>query len=256
VRGRIHYGTRAVPALRRPLYQVTGAFDSARANIAVLEPGDFANTAAQDSFCWAAVCTITRIYDQSPDNNYRGVGPIGQNGAQDLAANASALPVTVDGHHVYALYIQPGDGYRSDVTRDVAIGKQPQGAYMVTSAIDTNGLCRFDFGNAETSGADTGNGHMDAISFTGLRGFGADPNSSGPWVQANLERGLFASNGARFGRNAGNTHEFVTAIVNSNGSTMYDIKDGNAQSGGLTRAYDGPLPNLGGYVPLDRSYGA
>ena len=235
-----------------PLYQVTRAFDGARANIGVLEPGGFADAAAQDSFCWAAVCTITRIYDQSPDHNDLGVGPIGGNGTRDLAANAGALPVTVDGHHVYGLYIQPGDGYRNDVTRGVAVGDQPQGAYMVTSAIDTNGLCCFDFGNAETSGTGNGNGHMDAISFTSLRGSGAEPNSSGPWVQADLENGLFASNGAGRGGNAGITDKFVTAIVNSNGSTMYDVKDGNAQSGSLTTDYSGPLPDVGGYVPLEQ----
>jgi hypothetical protein len=235
-----------------PLYQVTRAFDGARANIGVLKPGGFADAAAQDTICAGAVCTITRIYDQSPDRNDLGVGPVGQHGAQDSAANASALPVTVDGHHVYGLYIQPGDGYRNDVTRGVAVGRQPQGAYMVTSATDTNGLCCFDFGNAETSGTDAGNGHMNAISFTGLRGAGADPNSAGPWVQADLENGLFASNGAGPGGNAGNTDEFVTAIVNSNGSTMFDVKDGDAQSGRLTTDYSGPLPYLGGYVPLEQ----
>ena len=233
-----------------PLYQVTRAFDGARANVGVLKPGGFADAAAQDTFCAGAVCTISRIYDQSPDHNDLGVGPIGQHGTWDSAANASALPVTVDGHHVYGLYIQPGDGYRNDVTRGVAVGSQPQGAYMVTSAIETNGECCFDFGNAETSGTDAGNGHMDAISFTSLRGAGADPDSAGPWVQADLENGLFASNGAGRGRNAGIADEFVTAIVNSDGSTMFDVKGGNAQSGGLTTDYSGPLPDLGGYVPL------
>jgi hypothetical protein len=227
-----------------PLYQVTRASDDARANIGVLRPGGFADAAVQDAFCWATVCTITRIYDQSPEHNDLGIA------VTDFPANASALPVTVDGHHVYGLYIQPGDGYRNYVTRGVAVGSQPQGAYMVTSAVDTNDRCCFDFGNAETPDGLGGAGHMDAISFTSLRGAGADPNSSGPWVQADLENGLFASNGAGPGSNAGITDEFVTAIVNSNGSTMYDVKDGNAQSGGLTTDYSGPLPDLGGYVPL------
>jgi hypothetical protein len=227
-----------------PLYQVTRASDGARADIGVLEPGGFADATAQDIFCGGSVCTITRVYDQSPDHNDLGIA------LTDFPANASALPVTVDGHHVYGLHIQPGDGYRNYLTRGVAVGNQPQGAYMVTSAIDTNGRCCFDFGNAETSGTDTGNGHMDAISFTSLRGSGADLNSSGPWVQADLENGLFASNGTGLGSNAGNTDEFVTAIVNSNGSTMYNVKDGNAQSGGLTTDYSGPLPDLGGYLPL------
>ena len=39
-------------------------------------------------------------------------------------------------------------------------------------------------------------------------------------------------------------------MVNTDGSTMFDVKDGNAQSGGLTTDYSGPLPDLGGYVPL------
>jgi hypothetical protein len=233
-----------------PLYQVTRAFDGARANIGVLEHGGFADAASQDTFCAEAVCAITRIYDQSPEHNDLDVGPIGSNGRADLPANASALPVTVDGHHVYGLYIQPGDGYRNDVTRGVAVGSQPQGAYLVTSAIDTDGLCCFDFGNAETSGTGNGSGHMDAISFTNMRGAGADPNSSGPWVQADLENGLFASNSAGVGSNAGITDKFVTAIVNTNGFTRYDVKDGNAQSGRLTTVYSGPLPDPGGYVPL------
>jgi non-reducing end alpha-L-arabinofuranosidase len=227
-----------------PLYQVSRASDGARADIGVLEPGGFADAAAQDTFCTGTVCTIIRIYDQSPEHNDLGIA------LTDFPANASALPATVDGHHVYGLYIRPGDGYRNYVTRGVAVANQPQGAYMVTSAIDNDGRCCFDFGNAETSGTDTGNGHMDAISFTSLRGSGTAPNSSGPWVQADLENGLYASNGASLGSNAGNTDAFVTAIVNSNGSTMYDVKDGNAQSGGLTTDYSGPLPDLGGYVPL------
>jgi non-reducing end alpha-L-arabinofuranosidase len=233
-----------------PLYQVTRAFDGARADIGVLKAGGFADAAEQDAFCAGTVCTITRIYDQSPEHNDLDVGPIGANGGADLAANASALPVTVDGHHAYGLYIQPGDGYRDDATRGVAVGSQPQGAYMVTSALDTSDQCCFDFGNAETSGTDNGDGHMDAISFTGIRGYGADPRSSGPWVQADLENGLFASDGAPVGGNAGNTSEFVTAIVNSDGSASYDVKDGNARSGGLTTDYSGPLPDLGGYIPL------
>ena len=61
---------------RGPLYQVIGAFDGARADIGVLKPGGFADAASQDTFCAGAVCTITRIYDQSPDHNDLGDGPI------------------------------------------------------------------------------------------------------------------------------------------------------------------------------------
>ena len=51
---------------RGPLYQVTRTSDGATTNIGVLSPGGYADAAAQNSFCLDTVCTITRIYDQSP----------------------------------------------------------------------------------------------------------------------------------------------------------------------------------------------
>ena len=69
------------------------------------------------------------------------------------------------GHKVYGVYISPGMGYRNDHTSGVATGSQPQGAYMVASGTHVNSGCCFDYGNAETSNNDTGNGHMDAVYF-------------------------------------------------------------------------------------------
>jgi hypothetical protein len=131
----------------------------------------------------------------------------------------------------------------------VATGSQPQGAYMVTSGTHVDGLCCYDFGNAETSGTDTGNGHMDAINF-GTECWFAPCTGTGPWVQADLENGLFAGANGSDPSNKGNASTFVTAIVNNNGTTTYAIKDGNAQSGGLNTEYSGPLPDIGGYTPM------
>ena len=114
------------------------------------------------------MCTITRLYDQSPERNDLGIEPIGGNGSADVGAIANALPVVVDGHQVYGVSVQAGVGYRNDVTRGVPTGSQPQGAYMVTSGQHTDPVCCFDFGNAETSNTDTGNGHMDAVYFGNL----------------------------------------------------------------------------------------
>jgi hypothetical protein len=232
-----------------PLYQVTRASDGATARIGPLRPGGYAAAAGQGSFCAGTVCTITRLYDQSPRHNDLGVGPVGGNGGPDAAAIAGALPVRAGGHLVYGVSVQAGVGYRNDVTSGVATGGRPQGAYLVTSGTHVDSLCCFDFGNAETSGTDTGNGHMDAINF-GTECWFAPCTAPGPWVQADLENGLFAGgNGADPG-NRGNASTFVTAIVDSNGTTTYAIKDASAQSGGLTTEYSGPLPDTGGYAPL------
>ena len=234
---------------RGPLYQVTRASDGKTADIGVLETGGYADAAAQNSFCAGTVCTITRIYDQSPDHNDLGVGPIGGNGGPDAAAIANALPVTVGGHQVYGVSVQAGVGYRNDVTRGVPVGSQPQGAYMVTSGTHVDALCCFDFGNAETSGTDNGNGHMDAINF-GTECWFTPCTGSGPWDQADMENGLFAGGNGSDPGNRGNSSTFVTAMLKNNGTTTYAIKDANAQSGSLTTEYNGPLPDIGGYTPM------
>lgn len=213
-------------------------------------PGGYADAAAQNAFCEGTVCTITRLFDQSPYHNTLGIEPIGGNGRPDAGAIANALPVIVDGHHVYGLNVQAGVGYRNDVTNGVPVGSQAQGAYMVTSGKHVDGLCCFDFGNAETSNTDNGNGHMDAINFGTECWFAPCSSSGGPWVMADMENGLFSGGNGSDPNNVGNSSAFVTAMLKNNGTTTYAIKDGNAQSGGLKTEYSGPLPDIGGYTPM------
>ena len=61
---------------------------------------------------------------------------------------------------------------------------------MVTSGTHVNGGCCFDYGNAETNIHDTGNGHMDAVNL-GTECYFAPCTGTGPWVEADLENGLF-----------------------------------------------------------------
>src|SRR5579863_6859087 len=149
------------------LYQVKRASDDATQNIGLLSDG-YANAAAQDAFCANTTCIISKIYDQSPRHNdlaissgghYKGPGPNGS----DLGAAADALPVTAGGHQVYGVSISPGMGYRNNRTAGVAVKGKPEGMYMVSSGTHFNSGCCFDYGNAETSGTDTGAGHMDAV---------------------------------------------------------------------------------------------
>jgi hypothetical protein len=233
------------------LYQVKRASDSTTLNIGTLAAGGYANAAAQDTFCSGTTCTITEIYDQTSKHNNLTVEGAGGNGGADVGAIANALPVTVGGHSVYGVFVSAGVGYRDNSTSGVPTGSTAQGAYMVTSGTHVNARCCFDYGNAETSSDDTGNGHMDAINF-GTECWFSPCSGSGPWVQADLENGLFAGGNGSDTANKGNSSAFVTALLKNNGTTTYAIKGGNAQSGSLTTWYNGALPNTGGYTPMSQ----
>jgi hypothetical protein len=231
------------------LYQVQRASDKAFANIGVLSAGGAANAATQDSFCAGTSCVITRIYDQSARHNDLTIEGPGGNGGQDRGAIANALPISVGGHKVYGVFIAPGMGYRDNATSGVATGSAAQDEYMVASGTHVNGGCCFDYGNAETNSRDNGNGHMSAINF-GTECWFAPCSGTGPWVQADLENGLFAGGNGSDTANHGNNSTYVTALVKTNGTSTYAIKGGNAQTGGLTTWYSGALPTIGGYTPM------
>ncbi len=238
-----------------PLYQVKRASDNATQNIGLLSDG-YANAVTQDRFCKNTTCIITKIYDQSPEHNdlvislggqVKGPGPNGS----DLGAVANALPVTAGGHEVYGVSISPGMGYRNNRTSGVAVKGQPEGMYMVSSGTHVNSGCCFDYGNAETSAADTGAGHMDAINVSRDLSWAKCHSGLGPGVQADLENGLFHWNkpscnpASKVSRGR---PPFISAWLKNNGRTRFALKWGDAQSGGLHTIYIGALPR--GYAPM------
>ena len=125
------------------LYQVTRQSDKTHTDIGIF-PDGYAKAAAQDAFCAHASCTITKLYDQSPNHNdltlappggaARGPGPNGY----DVPAMANALSATTGGHKVYGIAVSPGMGYRNDTPKGTAVHGQPEGVYMVTSALNLN----------------------------------------------------------------------------------------------------------------------
>jgi len=224
-----------------PLYQVMRESDHARANIGLLRDG-YANAAAQDAFCAKTACTITRIYDQSPNHNdltaappggaAHGPGPNGY----DIPAVAGTLPVTVGGHKVYGIAIAPGMGYRNDSPKQTAVRGEPEGVYMVTSALNLNEKCCFDFGNAEANNLDNKAGHMDAINIM-CHGKPCRPDAG-----LDMEDGIYGHLKVPAGT------AFVTDMGACDGQHTYAIYQGNAQSGGLTSTGTIPLPK--GYQPM------
>jgi hypothetical protein len=231
------------------LYQVQRASDKAYLNIGVLSAGGYANSAAQASFCANTTCTITIIYDQSGHGNDLAYQGSAGAGGHDTPASATSESLTVAGNKVYSLYINPGNSYwHNGSSSGMPKGSSPQGAYMVTSGTHVNNGCCFDYGNSETDRkADTA-GAMDAIYFGTSCWFGGC-TGNGPWVQADLEWGLFPGGSSSWNPNQRTFPDrYVTAMLKNNGTTQMAIKGGNAQSGSLTTLYKGSLPN--GYNPM------
>jgi hypothetical protein len=237
-----------------PLYQVQRVSDNGLLNVGVVATGGVANAAAQDSFCANTSCTITKIYDQTANHNDLPIswggfwkGP-GANGA-DVGADAKALPVTLAGQKAYGVKVTQGVGYRVDNAKAAPTGSQPEGIYMVTSSNLVDQFCCFDYGSGENSHTDTGNATMNAIEWGTACWFG-NCVGTGPWVEADLENGMYHTNtGSNKDPNNSGVHfPFVSAWEKNNGTSNFTLKYGNATSGGLTTPFSGPLPN--GYSPM------
>lgn len=251
-----HSTTRALfGAYGGRLYQVTRASDGATHDVGTLAAGGYANAADQDAFCNGTTCRITKVWDQTSRHNDLSVAPDGGAGSGDRGADASEIAVTAGGHKVYGLWVSPGVGYRyNGVASGVAVNGQPEGVYMVASGTHVGSDCCFDYGNAESTPYDTGNGHMDAVSIATTCYF-APCQGSGPWIEADLENGMFqGGNGSN--PNPGNNSPFVTAVLKNNGQTTYALKGGNSQSGALTTWWNGSLPtDKSGYKPMRQEGG-
>jgi hypothetical protein len=248
-----HSTTRALySSYNGSLYQVRRSSDNATLNIGLLSAGGYANAAAQDSFCSGTTCVITIIYDQSGRGNNLTQAPGGgAAGGPDNLANATAAPTTAGGHKAYGVYVAAGTGYRNDNTSGIATGDQPEGMYAIFDGTHYNGGCCFDYGNAETSNNDTGNGHMEAIYFGNIKVWGYG-TGNGPWVMADMENGLYS--GVNAGYNAGDptvNYRYTTAIIKGT-ANLWSIRAGNAQSGGLSTYYSGARPNVSGYNPMHK----
>ncbi|WP_330275986.1 ricin-type beta-trefoil lectin domain protein [Lentzea sp. NBC_00516] len=240
------------------LYQVRRASDNTSKDIGLLAVGGNTNAATQDTFCAGTSCVITVVYDQSGRGNdlwYQGSSVVpGSPQSRPANATSESLVMGADKSKAYSLYINPGNSYWRDGSRTgVPTGAAPEGMYMVTSGTHVNSGCCFDYGNSETTRKADAAGAMDAINFSTQCWFGGCVGR-GPWVQADLEWGLFPGGSQQWNPNQrAFTDKFVTAILKNNGTTRFALKGGNAQAGDLTTLYDGSLPP--GYSPM-RKQGA
>ena len=265
-----HSTTRALYAsYNGPLYQVMRQSDGSTLDIGVIQPSDsaatdgggYANAAAQDTFCANTYCWITRIYDQSPKHNDLTQAPRGgfsgpaMGGANNLPL-AGMAPVTIMGHKVYGVFIEPGMGLRQDDPRGTAVDDQAEGQYWVINGRHFNSGCCFDYGNAEIDSRDDDNGTMETTYFgDALPWYHGNP--PGPWVMTDQENNLVGCvnpDGSKLCTNLPSiTWRFVTAIAKGE-PHHWTSMGGDARHGSLAVMFSGPRVNFT-YDPM-RKQGA
>src|SRR6186713_1934503 len=266
-----HSTTRALYAsYRGPLYQVLRQSDGKTLDIGVVAPvaspvpdaGGYANAAAQDAFCANTYCWIIKIYDQSPKHNDLTQAPRGgfsgpAMGGFNNVPIADMAPVTIMGHKVYGVFIEPGMGLRDDDPVGTAVDDQAEGQYWVINGLHYNSGCCFDYGNAEIDSRDDGNGTMETTYFGNATGWYHGP-PPGPWIMTDQENNLVGC------VNPGSpsklcadlptiTWRFVTATADGEPHHWRSM-GGDAQAGQLKVMFDGPRINAS-YDPM-RKQGA
>ncbi|MEO8919197.1 MAG: arabinofuranosidase catalytic domain-containing protein [Polyangiaceae bacterium] len=211
--------------------------------------GGFADVGAHEAFCGTETCTFSKLYDQSGKANDLVVAPagcyMGTASEDDYESNAMKRPVMVNGHRIYALYMEKHEGYRNNHTKSMPTGSAAQGIYEVVDGKRFGADCCFDFGNASTNNCYGGTGLMNTIFFgTGLWGKGA---GSGPWFEADFEAGVWSGGSGTDptmitnAMNPAVSFDFAFGVVKTN-ATNYAIRVADAQSGSIVTAYDGNLP--------------
>jgi hypothetical protein len=238
-------------AYNGPLYQVRKG--SSTKDIPLLADG-YVDISVQDTFCSGGTCTISILYDQSPNKNNLVKSPAAlwlPNGGDEV--NATLASIKINGHTAHGIYVDnsggsTGVGYRNNATKGLATGDGAEAMYAVFDAKRYNQWCCFDYGNAEISGKDDGNATMEAIYFGNstqwTRGGG-----NGPWVAADLENGMFEGDSSNAASNTSidSSWSYLTAMLKGPSGNAMGLKAGNAQSGALQTKWNGKRPP--GYSP-------
>lgn len=146
------------------LFELQRASDSATKDIGVVN--GLADTAAASSFCQGTTCHVVTIYDQTKS----GLDGVDKNANSDAPVPPEYLTMQAGGKTIPYW----GKGYLEAGSRAVGslgnggmpVGSVPVTEYEVVGPATGPGVCCTDFGEAESTIRDTGNGHMFAVSLT------------------------------------------------------------------------------------------
>jgi len=266
-----HSSTRALYAsYNGPLYQVMRQSDGKTLDIGVVrpgkgDPGGYADAGAQDKFCANTYCWISILYDQSGKGNHLVQAPRGgfsgpaMGGFNNLPV-ADMAPVTLMGHKVYGIFIEPGMGLRDDDPVGTAVDDQAEGQYWVVNGHHYNSGCCFDYGNAETDSRDDGDGTMETTYYGNATAW-YHGQAPGPWIMTDQENNLVgcvnpSPNDKYCPDLPSITWRFVTATADAEPHHWRSM-GGDAQQGDLKVMFDGPrvINDRSSYDPM-RKQGA
>ncbi len=254
-----HSTTRALYATYNgPLYQVLRQSDGKTLDIGVVQPaaspvpdpGGYADAAAQDRFCAGTYCWISIIYDQSSKHNDLTQAPRGGFGGPALGGFnnlpiADMAPITIMGHKVYGVFIEPGMGLRHNDVKGTAVDDQAEGQYWVVNGKHFNSGCCFDYGNAEIDSRDDDNGTMETLYFGNATPWYSG-NGNGPWIMTDQENNLVGCVNQDGSKGCPNLPSipwrFVTAIGKGEPHHWASL-GGDAQKGALSVMFDGMRVN-------------
>ncbi|MFZ0281863.1 MAG: arabinofuranosidase catalytic domain-containing protein [Bacteroidales bacterium] len=266
-----HSSTRALYAsYNDPLYQVMRQSDGKTLDIGVVrpgkgDPGGYADAAAQDKFCANTYCWITILYDQSGKGNHLTQAPRGgfsgpaMGGFNNLPI-ADMAPVTIMGHKVYGIFIEPGMGMRDDDPVGTAVDDQAEGQYWVINGHHYNSGCCYDYGNAEIDSRDDGDGTMETTYYGNATAW-YKGQAPGPWIMTDQENNLVgcvnpSPNDKYCPDLPSITWRFVMATADGEPHHWRSM-GGDAQQGNLKIMFDGPrvINDRNSYDPM-RKQGA
>ena len=224
--------------------------DGKTLDIGVVNPGGYADAAAQDRFCAGAYCWISIIYDQSPKHNDLTQAPRGGFSGPSLGGFnnlpiADMAPISIMGHKVYGAFIEPGMGLRQDDVKGTAVDDQAEEQYWVVDGKHFNSNCCFDYGNAEIDSRDDDNGTMETLYFGNATPWFSGAGI-GPWIMTDQENNLVGCVNTDGTKGCPNLPSipwrFVTAVAKGEPHRWASL-GADAQKGALSVLFDGPRVN-------------
>ena len=144
-------------AYEGPLYAIARASDNATMVIRADPATGFAAAGAQAAFCTAStLCSIERIFDQSPHGNhldkvvdpsnpkYPTVGPNPMKEQLAVVGHGPVYSAYFEGRHGTGNGTDGTMGFRAATTTGVAQGDEPESMYAVVSGTHYGGGCCFE----------------------------------------------------------------------------------------------------------------
>jgi non-reducing end alpha-L-arabinofuranosidase len=220
-------------------------------------PDGFADAGAVDAACVQTICTVSLLYDQSGQGNHLPVAkagiPFGGPTAplDDFESSATHETLSVAGHEVHSLYMEPRQGYRlASVGEGMPRGEEPQGMYLLADGTRAADGCCWEFGNVPRSPSRFSD--STALLFGNVvAGVGS---GEGPWFMADFRAGIWAGSSqvayaggsaAGFSANPNNPSlavKFALGFLKASPDDWALRMADASTASSLTTAYEGPLP--------------